>query len=91
MPKDSGRSEVHIEYHKDGSVQAKGHSLAGKLSGYWEWFRKDGSLMRSGYFEDGEQTGKWTTYDKQGNVVKETVISKKKMVKARTKVSIKGK
>ena len=47
----------HVEYHKDGSVWAKGQKLNGVLTGYWEWFRKDGTKMRSGYFEAGEKVG----------------------------------
>jgi antitoxin component YwqK of YwqJK toxin-antitoxin module len=68
----------HIEYHKDGSVWAKGQKLNGILTGYWEWFRKDGVKMRSGYFENGEQVGEWITYDRNGDVYKVTNISKKK-------------
>jgi len=62
----------HIEYHKDGSVLAKGPKANGVLVGYWEWFRKDGTKMRSGYFDNGEQIGKWTTYDQKGQVYKVT-------------------
>ena len=62
----------HIEYHKDGSVWAKGQKADGVLAGYWEWFRKDGTKMRSGHFENGEQTGEWITYDKKGQVYKVT-------------------
>jgi antitoxin component YwqK of YwqJK toxin-antitoxin module len=61
-----------IDRHKDGSVKAKGCTINGALTGYWEWFRKDGTKMRSGYFEDGKQTGEWTTYDAGGKVVKVT-------------------
>ena len=67
--------QPHIEYHKDGSIWAKGEMLNGIPVGYWEWFRKDGTKMRSGTFLDGEQVGEWITYDQQGNVYK---ISKKK-------------
>jgi antitoxin component YwqK of YwqJK toxin-antitoxin module len=62
----------HTEFHKDGSILAKGQMQDGILTGYWEWFRKDGTMMRSGYFEDGEQVGEWTTYDKTGQVYKVT-------------------
>jgi antitoxin component YwqK of YwqJK toxin-antitoxin module len=61
-----------IHYHKDGSVWAKGQSVDGVLTGYWEWFRKNGVIMRSGYFDNGVQVGEWTTYDKKGNVYKVT-------------------
>jgi antitoxin component YwqK of YwqJK toxin-antitoxin module len=67
----------HIEYHKDGSIWAKGDMNDGVLEGYWEWFRKDGTKMRSGYFKDGKQAGKWTTYDKNGKEVKVTSFDKK--------------
>lgn len=48
---------AHIEYHKDGTIQAKGTVVDGVPEGYWEWFCKDGSKMRSGYFKNGKQTG----------------------------------
>lgn len=67
----------HTEYHKDGSIWAKGQKRNGKLHGYWRWFRKDGTPMRSGYFDSGKQTGKWTTYDKTGAVYKVTVMKPK--------------
>jgi antitoxin component YwqK of YwqJK toxin-antitoxin module len=67
----------HIEYHKDGSVRAKGKIAGGVPTGYWEWFRKDGTKMRSGHFEQGRQVGEWITYDKQGQVYKVTQIKPK--------------
>ena len=69
--------QEHIEYHKDGSIWARGQVRAGNPTGYWEWFRKAGTLMRSGYFADGEPTGEWTTYDRDGNVYKVTNRSRK--------------
>jgi antitoxin component YwqK of YwqJK toxin-antitoxin module len=78
MPKDTPQSSMHIEYHKNGSIHAKGMLEAGVPTGYWEWYRLDGTLMRSGYFENGEQAGKWITYDRQGKPVKETIIHPKK-------------
>jgi antitoxin component YwqK of YwqJK toxin-antitoxin module len=68
---------AHTEYHKDGSVWAKGHMQNGTPVGYWEWFRKDGTLMRTGSFEAGQQVGEWTTYDRHGKVVKVTQIHAK--------------
>lgn len=62
----------HIEYHKDGSIWAKGKIEDGVSTGYWEWFRKDGTRMRSGYFEKGDPVGEWTTYDQNGEVYKVT-------------------
>ena len=67
----------HTEYHKDGSVWARGKMLDGVPMGYWEWFRKDGTRMRAGTFENGEQIGEWSTYDKKGGVVKVTVFKSK--------------
>jgi antitoxin component YwqK of YwqJK toxin-antitoxin module len=64
----------HIQYHKDGSIWAKGDMVDGECDGYWEWFRKDGTKMRSGYFHMGKQTGEWITYDKKGNIYKTTLI-----------------
>jgi len=68
----------HIEYHKDGSVRAKGQKLDGQLTGYWEWFRLDGTKLRSGHFEDNEQVGQWITYDRHGDVYKITEIKPRK-------------
>ena len=72
------KPEVHIHYHKDGSIWAHGQTINGVATGYWEWFRKDGVRMRSGYFESGEQVGKWTTYDRKGEVYKVTTMKPKK-------------
>jgi antitoxin component YwqK of YwqJK toxin-antitoxin module len=64
--------QAYTEYHKDGSIWARGEMLNGLSTGYWEWFRKDGTKMRSGTFLDGEQVGEWITYDQQGHVYKIT-------------------
>jgi len=77
MPKQKSKAKEDIRYHKDGSVWAKGQSIDGVLTGYWEWFRKDGVIMRSGYFDNGEQVGEWTTYDKDGKVYKVTRMKAK--------------
>lgn len=71
------KPEPHIQYHRDGSVWARGQHLDGLATGYWEWFRKDGVRMRSGHFDRGEQTGDWTTYDKNGDVYKVTTFKPK--------------
>jgi len=70
----------HVVYHKDGSLWARGQTIGGVPTGYWEWFRKDGVRMRSGHFEAGQQFGEWTTYDRKGAVYKVTTI-KPKMAK----------
>lgn len=69
--------QKHIEYHKAGSIYAKGNMDNGVPDGYWEWFRKDGIIMRSGYFQMGKQVGEWTTYDKEGKIYKVTNFNKK--------------
>ena len=74
MPAKTSTMKEHVQYHKDGSVWARGQTIDGVATGYWEWFRKDGTKMRSGYFQNGEQTGKWTTYDKNGDVYKVTTM-----------------
>jgi antitoxin component YwqK of YwqJK toxin-antitoxin module len=56
---------------------AKGKTVQGVPTGYWEWFRKDGSRLRSGHFENGQQVGEWITYDKQGRKYKVTQIKPK--------------
>ena len=61
MTKKRSKETKDIRYHKDGTVWAKGQSIDGVATGYWEWYRKNGVIMRSGYFENGEQTGEWTT------------------------------
>ncbi len=67
----------HIEYHKDGSIWARGQTVDGVPTGYWEWFRKDGTKMRSGSLENGQQVGEWTTYDREGRVYKVTTFKPK--------------
>lgn len=65
-------NKQHTEYHKDGTVWARGEMENDTPERYWEWFRKDGTKMRSGYFKAGKQVGEWTTYDRQGKVYKVT-------------------
>ena len=74
---DGPKTEPHVQYHKDGTVWARGQTLEGQATGYWEWFRKNGVIMRSGYFELGAQVGPWTTYDKAGMVYKVTPMKPK--------------
>ena len=71
-------ADLHHQYHKDGSLRARGPMINGIPEGAWEWFRKDGTRLRSGTFANGEQIGEWTTYDKTGAVYKVTVIKPKK-------------
>ena len=78
MPVKKTSQKEHIEYHKDGSVWAKGQIADGVPVGYWEWFRLDGSKMRSGHFDSGQQVGDWTTYDKKGQVYKVTSMKPKR-------------
>jgi len=68
----STKPEEYLQYHKDGSIWAKGQIIGNLPTGYWEWFRKDGTIMRSGHFLDGIQVGEWITYDKKGAVYKVT-------------------
>jgi hypothetical protein len=51
--------EACTEFHKNGSVCAKGRKLGGVLHGHWEWFRTDGTLKRSGGFDRGVQVGEF--------------------------------
>jgi len=78
MTTEDTRIKEHIQRHKDGSLWAKGQTIDGVATGYWEWFRIDGTKLRSGYFENGEQVGEWTTYDKNGEVYKVTKIMPKR-------------
>jgi antitoxin component YwqK of YwqJK toxin-antitoxin module len=73
MPK----AKAFTKNHRDGSLWAKGQTLDGVPTGYWEWYRKDGTRLRSGYFKAGEQTGEWTTYDAEGKVYKVTKMKPK--------------
>jgi hypothetical protein len=41
LPQTPGLTD-HVQYHRDGSLWAKGQLLDGHQTGYWEWFRKDG-------------------------------------------------
>ncbi len=78
MAEESSRPTPYTEYHKDGSVWARGQKLDDVPVGNWEWFRVDGTKLRSGTFENGAQVGEWTTYDKQGDVYKVTAIKAKR-------------
>lgn len=71
------KAKEHVQYHKNGTVWARGQTIDGVPTGYWEWFRVDGTRLRSGTFEAGEQVGEWTTYDKAGEVYKVTTIRRK--------------
>jgi len=62
----------YTKHHKDGTVWARGQTIDGVPTGYWEWFRADGTRLRSGHFRDGIQVGEWTTYDRSGSVYKVT-------------------
>jgi antitoxin component YwqK of YwqJK toxin-antitoxin module len=72
MSNGSTKTQLHIEYHKDGSIWARGQMQDEVPIGYWEWFRKDGTIMRSGSFLAGKQVGEWITYDREGKVHKVT-------------------
>ena len=78
------KPQEFVQYHKDGSIWAKGQIIADTPTGYWEWYRKDGSLMRSGTFRDGIQVDKWTTYDKKGQIYKVTDMKEGKKGAQRT-------
>jgi antitoxin component YwqK of YwqJK toxin-antitoxin module len=77
MPAKRSTAKKYVKHHGDGTVWAKGQTIDGVPTGYWEWFRKDGTIMRSGHFENGEQVGEWTTYDKSGRVYKVTTMKSK--------------
>ena len=77
MPSKKPVNRKYVKHHKDGTVWARGQTIDGVPTGYWEWFRKDGVRMRSGHFEHGEQVGEWTTYDRSGAVFKVTTIKPK--------------
>jgi hypothetical protein len=64
----------HVEYHRDGSIRARGWKRNGKLEGQWNWFRLDGTRLRSGRFDMGQQVGEWTTYDRKGRPYKVTLM-----------------
>jgi antitoxin component YwqK of YwqJK toxin-antitoxin module len=78
MASTRSKPKKHTEYHKDGSVWARGQTLNGVPVGYWEWFRKQGTIMRSGTFDEaGNQIGEWITYDRSGEVHKVTDMNRK--------------
>ena len=80
------KPEEFVQYHKDGSLWAKGQVIDEVPTGYWEWFRKDGTIMRSGYFREGVQVGQWTTYDKTGAVYKVTEMKDSKKNRQKTRI-----
>lgn len=72
MNTEAGQPVDHREYHKSGTLRARGQTVEGLAHGYWEWFRTDGRRMRSGHFDMGVQVGRWTTYDRAGEPYKVT-------------------
>lgn len=66
------KSVLFEKRHRDGSLWARGQTIDGVPTGYWEWFRRDGTKLRSGSFREGRQVGTWTTYDSAGHVYKVT-------------------
>jgi antitoxin component YwqK of YwqJK toxin-antitoxin module len=77
MPPKTKSGKEFVQYHKDGTIWARGQMDGETPTGYWEWFRKDGTKLRSGRFENGEQVGDWTTYDTKGAVYKVTTMKSK--------------
>lgn len=80
-----------VQYHKDGSLWARGQTIDGVPTGYWEWFRKTGTKLRSGHFNGGEQVGEWTTYDARGKVYKVTNMKPKAALKPKRKTKVRAK
>ncbi|MEO7617660.1 MAG: hypothetical protein ABIS59_02355 [Candidatus Saccharibacteria bacterium] len=72
MPTPNQPDGEHIQYHKDGTIWAKGAFKDGKMHGQWEWYRKDGTVMRAGEMRNNKQVGDWTTFAADGRVVKVT-------------------
>jgi antitoxin component YwqK of YwqJK toxin-antitoxin module len=72
VPRTEFTEGLHEEFHRDGSLRARGPVVDGKPHGYWEWFRLDGTMLRSGSFAAGEPVGEWTTYDSSGAPYKVT-------------------
>lgn len=60
----------HIEYHKDGTIRAKGKLKDGKRDGYWKFYRADGTKLKTGFYTYGELTKDWMMYDKKGKLIK---------------------
>lgn len=69
-----GQVVAHVERHRDGGIRARGQTVEGFATGYWEFFRRDGTMLRSGHYDRGRQVGEWTTYDKAGKPYKATTI-----------------
>ena len=84
MPSKRSAARKRVQYHKDGTVWAKGQTVNGVPTGYWEWFRKGGTRMRSGHFEGGLQVGQWTTYDRSGRMYKVTTTKPKPAANSKT-------
>ncbi|MGY1688731.1 toxin-antitoxin system YwqK family antitoxin [Geodermatophilus sp. SYSU D01105] len=72
MPQTEFTEGFHEEFHRNGSLRARGPVVDGRPHGYWEWFRLDGTTLRSGSFDRGREVGEWTTYDKSGAPYKVT-------------------
>ncbi len=64
----------YVEYHRAGTVCARGQKMGDTLHGYWTWYRTDGTLKRSGHFDRDVQVGEWITYDSSGTPYKTTMM-----------------
>jgi antitoxin component YwqK of YwqJK toxin-antitoxin module len=54
-------------WREDGSVWAKGTTVASQQDGdYTEWY-PDGKVAAQGRYFRGEKVGKWSYFDGQGN------------------------
>ena len=40
MPKNESKEKEDSDFDKDGTVLAKGQSIDGVATGYWEWYRR---------------------------------------------------
>ncbi len=55
MPDKKYAPKVHVAYHKDGSLWAKGKMANGVPVGSWEWSGGDGTRPVAVHFNTGKQ------------------------------------
>lgn len=59
------------EYHKSGSVKAKGNYVNNKKHGTWQYYFENGKVEQTGDYDKGRYSGQWKWYYSDGELWRE--------------------
>jgi antitoxin component YwqK of YwqJK toxin-antitoxin module len=62
------KSGILTEYFADGSVGARGKTIAGKKTGAWKYYFLNGKVRAAGKFAGGKMIGPWKWYRESGEL-----------------------